>query len=634
MCGLAGCWHRADRAADIAVLVPMLDRQQHRGPDDRGTWAEGPIALGLDRLSILDLSSYGHQPFLTPDGKSAIAYNGEVYNWRELRHELEREGVRFTSQCDTEVVLHALHHWGPEAAIPRFNGMFALAWYDRRTTTLWLARDRAGIKPLYVADTGSTVVFASEAKALFAHPAVSCRPDIHALVTQVYCERLAGDWTSFEGVRSVLPGTMIRYTGAATTTITWFDLERDLDVDRILRSRAEPFEQHVKAFRDRLERSVALHLQSDAPLAVMCSGGLDSSLATAIASRHKPDLTAFVAEVAGVRISEADKAQRVADHLNVRLRRIPIANDEFPRLWALAAWHNDDPIYFTQNPLSLKVAEAVHDEGFKVLVTGEGSDELFGGYEWQATTGRMWRLRGRHARLLRNSRPLRFLGRLAQWLAPLDLEQLATEPFERRSDWLRAPAGAELVIDGGMRRRRARDLFAKLAKIPRSGERAFLAQGFDDFYHHLRVLLASNDKMAMASSVEARVPFLENTLIDFGLHLAPSSKLDRGRSKRVVKAAAAGLLPDDIIHAPKLAFPLPAAFTAGYEPLLRGGIVPELFKWGERETERMYHVMQTHPLLSRHVVGMELWAQLYFNGRTPEEMTERLRACRGKREVA
>src|SRR3990172_8360656 len=143
MCGLAGCWHRDDRAANIAVLAPMLDRQRHRGPDDRGTWAEGPIALGLDRLSILAPSSHAHQPFVTPDGTSAVAYNGEVYNWRALQHELELEGVRFTSQCDTEVVLHALHRWGPEAAIPRFNGMFALAWYDRRTATLWrTSRDR------------------------------------------------------------------------------------------------------------------------------------------------------------------------------------------------------------------------------------------------------------------------------------------------------------------------------------------------------------------------------------------------------------------------------------------------------------------------------------------------------------
>jgi asparagine synthase (glutamine-hydrolysing) len=631
MCGLAGCWHRDGQPAETAIAARMLDRQRHRGPDDRGIWADGPMTLGLDRLSILDLSSHGHQPFVTPDGSSALAYNGEVYNWQELKRELEQQGVHFTSHCDTEVVLHALHRWGPETAIPRFNGMFALAWYDRRATTLWLARDRTGIKPLYLADTGRVVVFASEAKALFAHPAVPCRADVHALVTQVYRERLVGDWTAFEGVRSVLPGTMIRCTPTANTTITWFDLQRDLDIDRILQSRHEPFERHVTEFRDRLERSVELHLQSDAPLAVMCSGGLDSSLTTAIARRHKPDLVAFVAEAEGLRESEADKAQQVADHLGVRLRRVQITDEEFPRLWALAAWHNDDPIYFHQNPLALKVSEAVRDEGFKVLVTGEGSDELFGGYGWQAETARMWRLRQWHARLLPNLRPLRAIGRWLQWLPPFDLEQLATEPFDRRSHWHHAPPGAELVIDGGMRRARARSLFAQLERIPRIDERAFLAREFDDFYHHLRVLLRANDKMAMAASIEARVPFIENALIDFGLHLAPASKYGNRQSKRVVKAAAEGLLPRNIIHAQKVGFAVPDAFMAGYEPLLLGGIVPELFKWGEHEVARMHQVMRADPMLGRHMVSVELWAQLYLNGRTPEELTERLKAVRAKR---
>jgi asparagine synthase (glutamine-hydrolysing) len=613
------------------VVERMLERQRHRGPDDRGTWATGPVALGLDRLSILDLSPLGHQPFVMPDGSSAVAFNGEVYNWLELRGELEQEGVTFRSHCDSEVVLHALHRWGPEVAIPRFNGMFAIAWYDLRAATLWLARDRTGIKPLYLADTGDALVFASEAKALFAHPAVPCRPDLHALVTQVYLERLVGDWTPFEGVRVVIPGTIVRCTPSATTTITWFDLQRDLDIERILRSRDEPFEQHVAEFRGLLERSVALHLQSDAPLAVMCSGGLDSSLTTAIAKRHKPDLVAFVAEAEGLADSEADKAQQVADHLGVALRRVQITNQEFPRLWASAAWHNDVPIFFHQNPLALKVSEAVRDEGFKVLVTGEGSDELFGGYDWQVHASRMWQLRKWHARLIPNIKPLRTLGKWLEWLAPFDLRHLATEPFERRGNWLQTPPGAELVIDGGMRRQRARSLFEQLARIPRLEERGLLAREFDDIYHHLRVLLMANDKMTMGASIEARVPFLENGVIDFGLHLAPASKYGKGQSKRVVKAAAEGLLPSNIIHARKVGFAVPDSLMSGYESLLHGGVVPELFKWGEGARDRMDELMRAYPKLGQKLVGMELWAQLYFNGKTPEEMTERMRAVRTTR---
>lgn len=213
MCGLAGFLRHDGAAADAASVAGMLDRQRHRGPDDRGLWSHGPMALGLDRLSILDLSASGHQPFVMPDGTSALSYNGEVYNWRALRTELEREGVSFRSNTDTEVVLHALDRWGPEIAIPRLNGMFALAWFDVTTETLWLARDRVGIKPLYWAATADALVFASEAKALFAHPSVACRPDVHALVTNLYLDRLSGDWTAFEGVRHLEPGTLMRCSG-------------------------------------------------------------------------------------------------------------------------------------------------------------------------------------------------------------------------------------------------------------------------------------------------------------------------------------------------------------------------------------------------------------------------------------
>ena len=628
MCGLAGFWDRAGRQADVSVVELMLNRQQLRGPDDRGVWAAGGIALGHDRLSILDLSSHGHQPFVTADGSSVIAYNGEVYNWRELRSELEAEGVVFTSDCDTEVVINALANWGPEKAIPRFNGMFAFAWFDISTDTLWLSRDRSGIKPLYLAERGSTLVFASEAKSLFAHPLLELRPDIHALVTQVYLERLAGDWTGFEGVRSVLPGTTHRISDSGTEVASWFDLERDVDVKRILDSRKKPFETHVAELRKRLEHSVELHLQSDAPLAVMCSGGLDSSLTTAIAKRHRSDLVAFVAEVEGAPVAEADKAQQVADHLGVALRRIRITDEEYPRLWCLAAKHNDDPMFFFQNPLVLKVSEAVRDEGFKVLVTGEGADELFGGYDWQAEAARMWTMRKWHARLIPNIAPLRFLGRHLPSFAPFDLNALMEEPMSRRTQLHEAPPAAELVIDAGMRRRRTRALFEKLEPISDLSERAFLTRAFDDFYHHLRVILTSHDKMTMANSVEMRVPFLENEIIDFALHLAPTFKFYKKSPKRIVKAVAENLLPSHIVHAKKIGFSMPNTFWKGYESLLEGGLVPQFFKWAAPERERIQEVLQANPFTAQKLVGMELWAQIHFNGKTPEQMEEKLRSVR------
>jgi len=628
MCGLAGFLRIDGNIADQTIVNKMLDVQKYRGPDDRGIWSQNNVALGLDRLSIIDLSILGHQPFTTSNNSSTLAYNGEVYNWKELRNELECLGVVFTSHCDTEVVLYALDHWGPEKALPKFNGMFALAWFNSENQELWLARDRTGIKPLYYAKTPSAIVFASEAKSIFAYPGVKKNPDVHSLITQIYLERLAGGWTAFEGVRKVLPGSALRISKNQIEEFIWFDIARDVDVDRILKSRNEPFKNQVSEFHNLLEQSVESHLQSDAPLAVMCSGGLDSSLTTAIARQMKPNLVAFVADVEDAYVPEAEKAQQVAEHLGIELRRIPVTVKEYPRLWAKAALHNDDPMYFYQNPMTLKVSEAVNEEGFKVLVTGEGADELFGGYPWQAEVGSMWRLRSWFSRIFPDIGPFRSLGRLLQASAPFDLDALRLEPFERRSQLSKAPPAAELIIDAGMRRNNARLLFEKLSAIPEIGERAFLARSFHDLYYHLTTLLSSNDKMTMATSVEMRVPFLENKLIDFALHLAPEYKLGKKKSKRVVKAAAEKYLPMNIVHATKVGFAASDKFWVGYEDLLRGGFVHSLFKWGDADQERINRILRGNPLLSQKLISMELWGQMQFNGKSSESMEDKLRTIK------
>ena len=275
MCGLVGFWNRNGGDADATLVRQMLDKIVHRGPDDAGVWTGDGVGLGLCRLSILDLSERGHQPFLTRNGEGVLVYNGEVYNFPELRTELEACGHLFVSESDTEVVLAALQEWGVEAAVPRFNGMFAFAYYERATHSLWLVRDRAGIKPLYYARSGSLLAFASEAKALFAHPGIPCRPDMHTLITQVIHQRLAGTWTPFENVVSVMPGSMIKFSDETQTTVTYFDLLHDLDPMRIVRQEKTGIDQLAGEFEEIFRASVTDHLVSDAPLAMMCSGGLD-----------------------------------------------------------------------------------------------------------------------------------------------------------------------------------------------------------------------------------------------------------------------------------------------------------------------------------------------------------------------
>ncbi len=626
MCGIAGFWNFGGEPAAREIIEAMLARLRHRGPDDEGVWSEGPLALGHRRLSILDPSPAGHQPFVTDDGEGILCQSGEIYNYSELRSLLEEEGVRFRSRSDTEVALHALHRWGPGAAVPRFNGMFALAYYDRRARALYLARDRAGIVPLYLSRSTTAIVFASEIKALLVHPRVPARPDMLALATQAYHERLDGPWTLFEGVEGVPPGTILRITEHATETITYFDLLRDLEVGRLQRDTLGSLTAAAARLEELLSRSVDLHLRSDAPLATTCSGGIDSGLVAALARERKPDLVGYVADVEGVGGRERERAAQVCRHLGVELRPVPVRFEDCLRLWPLAVFHNDQPLYFANDIPYLMVARAARQDGFKVLLAGEGADELLGGYVWQASTYRMWRRRRWHARLWPDISPLRALGRIARRVMPLDMAELSRQPFRRVTDESarRHEVRAAFLLDGGRRHVRHAALFHRLGEVMPLEAQAFLARSFDDFHIHLGTLLQSRNKMGLAASMEMRVPYLENELIDFALHLPFRYKFDGRSGKRVSKLLAEKWLPRGIVHAPKIGFELPPAMWNRAGSFLEGGMVQEYFRWGPNEAAAVRDHLTRDSLFLFALLGLEIWARLYFGGASPEELGEQM----------
>ena len=611
MCGLVGILRRDGEPADVRILDRMLAPMLHRGPDGRGTWAENELALGHLRLSILDLSERASQPIATAGGEGVLVYNGEVYNYRELRAELEREGAVFASSGDTEVVLQALLRWGPRRAIPRFNGMFAIAWFDRRARELWLARDRFGIKPLYKAERAGALLFASEPQALLAHPDLPCRPDRLAIASFALLGRPDPRLTLFEGVEAIEPGTWWRVGAKGSERQRYFHVLDDLDVERLLAP--EP-RNVVTRFEEILDASVRLHLASDVPLATMCSGGVDSSLVAALASRHVKDLHGYVAEAAFER-GEGDAAQRVADHLGMHLTRVRMDRESHLRLWPEAVRFDGHPCHHRSSVALLAVARVCRADGVKVLLNGEGSDELFGGYGWYA---RGYRARGWRARLKRG----------------LDLS--ARRRRQRRRDLriassITLPGMASLgargiaVIDGdGELRRRA--LLEKLAPVRSDADRAFLVGCLDDLYCNLDPLLRRHDRMAMAASIEMRVPFLENALIDFGIHLPRRSKLRRGQGKWVVKQAAEKLLPAEIVHARKRAFPMPGAFDVGSEALLHGGAAGELLQWTQRTQQALIPLSRRSEGLRFSLVGLELWGRLYLRGEKPDALASELLA--------
>jgi asparagine synthase (glutamine-hydrolysing) len=394
----------------------------------------------------------------------------------------------------------------------------------------------------------------------------------------------------------------------------------------MIKAQSVPFEVLLAQFEELFAKSIQMHLISDAPLAAMLSGGLDSSLMLAIARQYKSDIVAYVADVKGPGTSEAPKAQKVADHLGIELRPVKVDTEEYLRLWPMVVYQNDQPNYFTQNVPFTAVASAARRDGFKVLLSGEGSDELFGGYSWLVETYRMWRLRRLHSLLIPDIAPLRFLGSWISRLAPIDLKALAERPFSHLSKWEKVDEDTRAlsVLDGAQRHARGKALFRRLEKIKPIEERAFLARSFEDHYSQLRTLLACNDKMGMVHSIEARVPFLETNLIEFAMHLPCSAKFLKGMTKRIVKKSAEKKLPLDIVHAPKIGFGVGQHLWKGTESLLDGGMVPELFKWGASEVKEISRALFEDPWFAFHILSVELWARVYFRGESPVELGEQL----------
>jgi asparagine synthase (glutamine-hydrolysing) len=591
----------------------MLNAIAHRGPDDRGLWQDGRVAFGHQRLTILDLSARANQPMVSPDGQGVLVYNGEVYNHQDLRRALEREGLAFRTTSDTEVILQAFCHWGPERTIPLLNGMFALAYLDRREDALWLARDRLGIKPLLVCQTGRELVFASEAKALLACAKVPRRADRAVLTAWLLGWTPTAPHTFFEGISALPAGTWWKVTGSGIVRKQYFHALEVLDVRRIVSARDAALTSLLEAFRETLKTSVRLHMVSDVPVAAMCSGGVDSGLIAAYAKEFDPTIRAYVADVGGDE-SEASQAHRVAALLGIPIDTVPVDRKRYLQLWPLAVWHSDGPINRPSDPALLAVAQRCREHGIKVLLTGEGSDELFGGYEWQSHTFRLWS---------RLHRPWRKL--YQRWIRNAELTRLRYGPF----------AGMPSRRDPAFRRRLMIGLEPELQMLPqrilnRLGaveppeDRAFLARCLYDLYDNLPSLLHRHDRMGMAASMEMRVPFLENGMMDLAFHLPRRAKLHRDCGKWIVKHVASEMLSADIVYAPKKGFPMPAGVTRGCQRLLLGGLARDYMEWSSATLDEILAFAADDPIFRLHITGTEIWMRLFFANEKPDQIGERL----------
>lgn len=505
MCGITGILNCSGEPVSPVVLRRMTDAIAHRGPDGEGFYTHDNVGLGHRRLAIIDLSPSGHQPMITPDGRYVLSYNGEVYNFQALRLELESLGYQFHSKTDSEVILYAFAQWGTNA-IERFNGMFAFAIWDQREKRLTLARDRFGVKPLYYAQIGQTFLFGSEIKTILAHPAYTTALDREGLLEYFTFQNFFTNRTLFKNIQMLPAGTWLTLSGSEQYTcqapVSYWDY-------RFTEPTQPVTEQEYLEELDRLFlQAVNRQLISDVSIGTYLSGGMDSGSITAIAARQLPELKSFTVgfdlnSASGMELAfdERSKAEHMSYLFKTEHYEMVLKAGDMERILPKMAWHLEEPRVGQSYP-NFYAAQLASKFG-KVVLSGAGGDELFAGYPW-----RYYRAVNNHdfdnyidkyyefwQRLI----PSEMLPRVFQPVWPevshIDSKDIFRQVFSQHDNELNRP---EDYINHSL---------------------YFEAKTF------LHGLLVVEDKLSMAHSLETRVPFLDNDLVDFAMRLPARLKL-------------------------------------------------------------------------------------------------------------
>ncbi|MGE3403285.1 MAG: asparagine synthase (glutamine-hydrolyzing) [Vicinamibacterales bacterium] len=574
MCGIAGIV-AADRLHpdERARAERMNDVLVHRGPDGAGLHADSQAVLAHRRLSIVDLSG-GHQPISNEDGSTWLTYNGEIYNHAAVRPALERAGHVYRTRSDTETIVHAYEEWGDDC-VHRFRGMFAFGIWDSRRRRLLLVRDRLGVKPLYWAlvpagsDRGERLVFASEIKAILESGLVAAE-DNRRVLTEVLATRYtSGAETLFRGIYKLLPGHRLVYEGGRVSVSQYWDVPQD-GPDPALAAAADG--ELVDRFRALLQESVRLRLMADVPLGMFLSGGIDSSAIAALMAREvdRP-IDTFSVAFKDRAFSELEYAGAVAEAIGASRHEIVIDAGDFFGALPRLVWHEDEPIAHTSS-VPLHFVSMLAAQHVKVVLTGEGSDELLAGYGKYPRTLINWKAGGVYERVV----PAAVRAAVASAAVPRLPSSLRR--YASRSFLAMPRNAAAMFLDNfaGVPLRLQRELLAggvgdgtayaeSLAYFDRGGSRDVLDRLlYTDLKTYLVELLMKQDQMSMSASIESRVPFLDHELVEFAARLPARMKLSGFTTKRVLREAVKGLLPEAILTRPKMGFPVPfARWTAG-----------------------------------------------------------------------
>ena len=605
MCGITGLIHLDGAPVSPVILQKMTDAIAHRGPDGEGHWIEGNVGIGHRRLAIIDLSPAGHQPMIGTDQRYVLSFNGEIYNFRELRIELEAAGYRFRSKTDSEVVLHALAHWGTDALL-KFNGMFALALWDRKARNLLLARDRYGIKPLYYAQQGKSFAFGSEQKAITAQPEFYRKLDKQALLEYFTFQNIFTDRTLLQGVHLLPAGhhaTLDLNTATPKLKRTQFWDYRFREPDHPA-SKQEYLEELDRLFRQAVNRQ----LVSDVELGSYLSGGMDSGSITAIAAQSFPNLKTFtcgfdLSSASGIELAfdERPKAEAMSARFKTEHYEMVLKAGDMERCLPLVARHLEEPRVGQSYPnyYSAKLASKF----VKVVLSGSGGDELFGGYPW------------RYYRAASSQNFEQYIDQYYQYWQRLADNRQLQQMF--------APVKSE--VEGVWTRDIFRDVFATHDNMLERPEDYINHSLYFEAKTCLHGLLVVEDKLSMAHSLENRVPFMDNDLVDFAMQCPVGLKLNNlaevlkinenepgdkqgqffqktNDGKQILRDMMSRYIPADITRAAKQGFSSPDASW------FKGESIDFVKRTLLNGNARIYDVLDRQavvPLVEQHLRGEE-----------------------------
>jgi len=624
MCGINGIVlsDSSRRTIDVRELERMRDVLTHRGPDDAGVFvnARRTVGLGHRRLSIVDVNA-GHQPMTNEDHSLRITYNGEIYNHADYRETLETRGHVYSSHCDTETILHLYEEYGTKC-VHHLRGMFAFAIWDENRRELFVARDRLGVKPLYYAHASDgSLYFASEIKALLQVNGFRAEVNYEVLPDYFANHAPSGEETLFSGIKRLLPGHTLIWRNGSVWVEKYWDIQFSSDADEL------SDKQYVEKWNDLFRESVRLRLMADVPLGMFLSGGIDSSAIAAVMSTMVSEpIKTFSVAFAEREANELEYARLVARTFATDHHEVVVSPEEFFAALPRLVWHEDEPIAHPSS-VALFFVSQLASQHVKVVLTGEGSDELLAGYgryrktilnvaaghRYQSLVPRSLResIRRRIESLPTSSLVRQKLQRTFLSLSP-GLESIYFDNFAVFPRKLQEQLFTSSTRD---RARTFANPYSQMQELITSTDASSLLNQilFVDLKTYLHELLMKQDQMSMAASIESRVPFLDQKLVEFSAAMPDRLKLRGATTKYILRESMKGILPEAILSRSKMGFPVPIGkwFRGPFRNLI------DEFVLGERAMSRgIFDRAFVKSIVARHNSGEEhserLWALLNF----------------------